>query len=222
MLAPTLTGSGDRAHLLTREVGLDTHVTDLVNVFEYEDIEDAVLVAHSYGGMVASGALEQIGDRVRFLVLLDGHMPRTGESVFDLNGPARADAMIALADEAGEGWFIPPATAGRYGVTDPVDAAWVEARMTAQPLKTYTDRIGATDRMWSHRGMFVECVPSSLEPHLLARARARAAADPSFAYRVLPAAHNAMVTAPDALADLLLGVVRSPTGTELARAPSPE
>ncbi|MGW0582764.1 alpha/beta fold hydrolase, partial [Streptomyces sp. NPDC002920] len=70
---PTLTGLGERAHLLSPSIGLDTHVQDLVAVFEFEDIQDAVLVAHSYGGMVASGAMERIADRVRSLVLFDAH-----------------------------------------------------------------------------------------------------------------------------------------------------
>jgi pimeloyl-ACP methyl ester carboxylesterase len=201
---PTLTGLGERAHLLTPQVGLDTHIQDLVAVFEYEDIQDAVLVGHSYGGMVVTGALEQVADRVRSYVLLDGHMPRDGESVFDLNGPERAAAMIALADESGEGWYIPPADAARYGVTDPDDVAWINSRMTAQPLKTYQDPILATGRAWDHPGLFIECVPSSLEPHLLERARARSAADPRFRHRVLHTAHNAMVTDPKAVAELLL------------------
>jgi pimeloyl-ACP methyl ester carboxylesterase len=201
---PTLTGMGERSHLLSPQIGLDTHIQDLVAVFEYEDIQDAVLVGHSYGGMVVSGALEQIADRVRSFVLLDGHLPREGESVFDLNGPARAAAMIALADEAGEGWYIPPADASRYGVTDPDDIAWVNSHMTAQPLRTYRDRIGATGRAWSHPGMFVECVPSSLEPHLLERTRARSTTDPRFTYRVLHTAHNAMITDPKAVTELLL------------------
>jgi pimeloyl-ACP methyl ester carboxylesterase len=202
--SPTLTGMGERAHLLNPHIGLDTHIQDLVSVFEYEDIQNAVLVGHSYGGMVVSGAMERIADRVRFLVLLDGHLPRDGESVFDLNGPERAAAMIALADETGEGWYIPPADASRYGVTDPRDAAWVNSRMTAQPLKTYTDPIGATDRAWNHPGMFVECVPSSLEADLLERTRARSAADPRFHYRVLNTAHNAMITDPKSVTELLL------------------
>ncbi|BEL03733.1 hypothetical protein Q0Z83_019240 [Actinoplanes sichuanensis] len=206
---PTLTGSGERAHLLTPHIGLDTHVRDLAAVFHYEDITDAVLVAHSYGGMVACGAMQQIADRVRSLVLLDAHLPHEGESVFDLNGPQRADAMIALANQSGEGWYIPPADAGRYGITDPADRAWANARMTAQPLKTYQDPSGPTDRAWSHPGLFVECVPSSLEPHLLDRARARSAADTRIGYRVLSAAHNAMVTAPEALTTLLTEVLAS-------------
>ena len=200
---PTLTGLGDRSHLLSPQIGLDTHIQDLVATFTYEDIRDAVLVGHSYGGMVVTGAMEVISDRVKTVVLLDALVPRDGESVFDLNGESRAAAMIALADEHGDSWYIPPADASRYGVTDPDDVAWANSRMTAQPLKTYQDRIGATDRLWRHPGMFVECVPSSLEPHLLERARERSATDPHFHYRVLQTSHNAMVTDPKAVVELL-------------------
>lgn len=204
VFTPTLTGLGDRAHLRTRDVGLATHVEDLVATFEYEDVRDAVLVAHSYGGMPVTGALERIADRVRVQVLLDALVPWTGESVFDINGPGRAEAMVALADEGGEGWYIPPADASRYGVTDPVDVAWVNSRMTAQPLKTYQDPSGPTERAWRHPGMYVECVPTSQEPHMLQRMRARADTDPYFDYRVLPTSHNAMVTDPDAVTALIL------------------
>jgi len=201
---PTLTGLGERSHLLSRQIGLDTHIQDLVGTFQFEDIQDAMLVAHSYGGTVVCGAMESIAERVRSLVLLDAHMPRAGESVFDLIGPVRAAQMVALSDAAGEGWYIPPADAARYGVTDPADVAWVNSRMTAQPLKTYQDRVGATDRAWNHPGLFVECVPSSQEPHLLERARERSATDPRFRYRILHAPHDAMVIAPDAVTELLL------------------
>lgn len=200
---PTLTGLGDRSHLLNRQIGLDTHIDDLIATFDYEDIRDAVLVGHSYGGMVVSGAMEAIADRVRTVVLLDAHMPYEGESVFDLNGESRAAAMIALADDHGESWYIPPADAGRYGVTDPDDVAWANKRMTAQPLKTYQDPSGPTDELWCHAGMFVECVPSSLEPHLLERARSRSKRDHGFHYRVLQTSHNAMVTDPQAVVGLL-------------------
>ncbi|MGW1027855.1 alpha/beta fold hydrolase [Streptomyces sp. NPDC002577] len=204
---PTLTGLGERAHLLSPEIGLDTHVQDLVATFEFEDIRDAVLVAHSYGGVVASGAMERIADRVHRIVFLDAHLPRTGESVFDMIGPARAARHVARAESGGSRWYIPPSDASWYGVTDPDDAAWVNSRITAQPLKTYQDAVGNTERAWSHPGMFIECVPSSLEPHVLDRARKRHADDPGFPYRVLHATHDAMVTAPEAVTELLLEAV---------------
>jgi len=202
---PTLTGLGDRAHLLTPEVGLDTHIRDLVAVFEFEDLTDAVLVAHSYAGMVASGAMEQIADRVRRLVFLDAHMPKTGESTLDQVDAETAQRFRDLAEEKGEGWYLPPTDASYWGVTDPDDAAWVNRRTTPQPLRTYLDPVGDTSRAWAHPGTFIECgtpLRRGLIP--LDRPRARSAADPAFRYRILDAGHDAMVTAPEALTRLLL------------------
>lgn len=209
VFTPTLTGLGERAHLSTPEVGLDTHVDDLVAVFEYEDIEDAILVGHSYGGMVVSGAMERIADRVRRLVLIDAHLPHSGESVFDMIGPERSAHFVEIAAEQGAGWYIPRTDAAYYGVTDPEQAAWATARMSAQPLKSYRDAIGSTARAWKHPGLFVECVHSSLEPHVLERARRRGADDPAFEHRVMDWAHDAMVTAPDEVAALLLAEHRT-------------
>ncbi|GAA4390010.1 alpha/beta fold hydrolase [Tsukamurella soli] len=201
---PTLTGLGDRAHLLSRDIGLDTHVQDLVATFEFEDIEDAVLVAHSYGGVVATGAMEQLAPRVRRLVYLDAQIPRTGESVFGMVGPERTAVMEAMVEKDGDGWFVPPSDARMYGVTDPDDIEWANRRITAQPVKTYRDAAGPTEQAWRHPGMFIECTPSRIEENILTRARERSATDPTFGYRILGAPHNAMVTHPDVLAALLL------------------
>jgi len=200
---PTLTGLGERSHLLRPDIGLHTHIQDLMAVFRFEEIRDAVVVAHSYGGMVVSGAMEQIADRVRSLVFLDAHMPRTGESVFDMIGAALAETIAEMAEKEGQGWYIPPSDASWYGVSDPDAVAWVNSKTTAQPLKTYLDPVGPTGRAWAHPGTFIECQPSTLLPHLLARARERSAADERFRYRVLDAPHDAMITAPAALAELL-------------------
>jgi len=204
---PTLTGLGERAHLLNPDIGLDTHIRDVVAVFEFADLTDAVLVAHSYAGMVVCGAMEEIADRVRSLVFLDAHMPRTGESTLDQVDEVTAQRFITLADEKGEGWYLPPTDASYWGITDPDDAAWVNCRTTAQPLKTYLDRVGSTDRAWAHPGTFIECrSPSQAALIPFERPRARAAVDDHFQYRVLEASHDAMVTAPDALTALLLEV----------------
>jgi pimeloyl-ACP methyl ester carboxylesterase len=205
VFTPTLTGLGDRAHLAHPHIGLSTHVADLIALFDYEGIQDAILVAHSYGGVVANGAMEQIADRVRYLVYVDAQLPRTGESMLDLVGPEGAGKMRALVDEQGEGWYLPATDASYWGVTDPADLAWMNQRITAQPFKTYTDPVGPTDRAWTHPGLFIECaVPLGLFPIPLDRARERARDDPRFAYQVLQTAHDAQVTAPTELARALL------------------
>src|SRR5262245_30634428 len=89
--APTLTGLGERAHLLTPDVDLDTHITDVTAVLEYEDLDDVILVGHSYGCMVITGVADRALDRVGQLVYLDGSRPHDGESLRDLApGPMEA------------------------------------------------------------------------------------------------------------------------------------
>jgi pimeloyl-ACP methyl ester carboxylesterase len=203
----TLTGLGERSHLLRPEIDLSVHVQDLVATMEFEDISDAVVVAHSYGGMVVCGAMERIADRVRSLVFLDAQMPKTGESVFDIIGSERATMMTAMADRDGEGWYIPPSDASTYGVSDPGDLVWANARISAHPLASYLEPVGCTDRAWSHPGTYIECNPTAMEPHMLARPRERSHGDGRFRYRHLDAPHDAMITDPEALAALLLEAV---------------
>jgi pimeloyl-ACP methyl ester carboxylesterase len=201
---PTLTGLGERAHLLRPDIGLDTHIDDLVGVFEYEDLRDVVLVAHSYGGMPVAGAMQRIADRVRSVVWLDAHCPMEGESIFDLIGEERAGQMRKWAEEGGAGWFIPTSDATFWGLTDPEQIAWANSKTTPQPLKTYTDKIGPTDRAWSHPGTMIECNPSKLPAVEGQRQRARAATDPHFHHRVIDSPHEPMVTHPEELTRLLV------------------
>lgn len=206
---PTLTGLGERAHLLRPEIGLETHIQDLVAVFEFEDITDAVLVGHSYGGFVVAGAMEQIADRVRSVVFIEALVPRSSESMFDIVDPQIERQLHQLAEREGEGRYLPTSDASFYGVSEPADVAWLNSKLTAQPLKTYTDPIGVAERVWVHPGMFIECAPSQLTPELLQRMRARSEVDPRFTYRVVECAHDMMVTEPELLTDLLLEEVKA-------------
>jgi pimeloyl-ACP methyl ester carboxylesterase len=206
---PTLTGLGERAHLLRPEIGLETHIEDLVAVFEFEDITDAVLVGHSYAGLVVAGAMEQIATRVRSVVLIEALVPRSGESMVDIVAPEIKRQLQQLAEREGEGWYLPTTDASFYGVSEPADAAWLNSKLTAQPLRTYTDPIGTAERVWAHPGMFIECAPSQLTPALLQRMRARSEVEPRFAYRVVECAHDVMVTEPELLVDLMFEEVEA-------------
>ena len=201
---PTLTGLGERSHLLRPDIGLETHVDDVVGVFDFEDLRDAVLVAHSYGGMPVAGAMQRVADRVRTVVWLDAHKPQTGESIFDLIGPERTERMMAMAADGGEGWFIPTSDASWWGLTDPDQIAWVNSKTTPQPLKSYTDKSGPTDRAWAHPGTAIECNPTRLPERDLARQRARTETDAHFHHRKLDTCHEPMVTDPDELTTLLI------------------
>lgn len=130
VFTPTLTGLGERAHLLGRDTTLDVHIADLVGVFEWEDLREACLVVHSYGGWVGSGALEKIGDRVASAVWLDAFRPRDGERPMDASEAIRSAVEAALATgQAG----LPPPPSALFLVNDK-DQVWVDAKMTPQPV----------------------------------------------------------------------------------------
>jgi pimeloyl-ACP methyl ester carboxylesterase len=116
VFTPSLTGIGERAHLASPQVDLTTHVTDVVNTILYEDLNDIVLLGYSYGGMVVTGALEHVADRVAHLVYLDAFKPDDGQSLADLTGaPYRAPA-ISRACEDRPGVAVP---GGRHRPHDP-------------------------------------------------------------------------------------------------------
>ncbi|MCS5498315.1 alpha/beta hydrolase [Cnuibacter physcomitrellae] len=210
VFAPSFTGLGDRAHLLAPGIGLDTHIDDVVGLFESHDIRDAVLVAHSYAGAVACRAMTRIHARVRSFVLLDAHMPQGEQSVFDLVGPERAAITRARVAEAGEGWFVPVSDASAWGLSRTEDIAWVNDHVTPQPVKSYEDRLGSTEYAQEHPYTFIECSRSGLPPGELEWQRTRCAGHAERRHRILDASHDAMVSDPDALVGLLIEAVDPP------------
>ena len=116
VFTPTLTGSGERVHLASPDVGLPTHILDIVNVLYYEDLHDVVLVANSAGGMVITGVAEQVPERLSQLVYLDAFAPLDGQSLTDVLGPQLSGVFAARADAMGDGWRVPhlPPDADRH------------------------------------------------------------------------------------------------------------
>ncbi|MDQ0585389.1 alpha/beta hydrolase [Streptomyces rishiriensis] len=139
VVAPSLTGYGDKAHLLSAEVGLDTHVDDIVDLIAAEDLTDVVLVGHSYAGLVISSAANRVPDRIAHLVYLDAMVPKDGESAADVMPVTRV--LIDLAEKSGSGWRVPPLPelpppSGLFGVTDPADVAWLRSMLSDQPVRS--------------------------------------------------------------------------------------
>ena len=126
LVTPSHTGLGERAHLARPEVDLETHIADVANVFEYEDLRDVVLVAHSYGGMVATGVLWRMPERIRSIVYLDAMVPEPGQCVLDLLAPDAAKALVEHVDTSGEGWKVPPNPLPAD--TSAADVAWITPR----------------------------------------------------------------------------------------------
>lgn len=108
VLIPTLTGQADRAHVLTTETGLDTHIAVITNLLEYDDLTDVILVGHSYAGMVITGVAAAVPERIRRLVYLDAFVPQTGDALLNLLLPERAAFYMQAAKDHGDGWRVPP------------------------------------------------------------------------------------------------------------------
>ncbi len=203
--AQTLTGVGDRSHLLGCGVGLTTHITDIASLLFYEDLADVVLVGHSYAGMVITGVAAAVPERLKQLVYLDAYVPDDGESEVDLwSQEMRAEIET---DQAAARGLRPPPSPELMGITDPRVAAWARARITPHPMTTYTQPVPASSaRSAAIPRAYIRCTEGPLT-HVFAGFADKARAD-RWVVREMSTGHDAMLIAPDALAQLLLELAR--------------
>ena len=209
VFTPTLTGLGELCHLLDPRIELNTHVDDIVNFLQYQDLDEVVLVAHSYAGMPAGVASHRIPARLAHVVYLDAFVPENGKSLFDLQSPRFRDAFQELANADGDGWKVPPVApdSESLGVTDNSDGEWLRSKMTPHPIRTLADAAqidnpGATDIPRS----YILCTGNPADGTFPAIAR-RIKTDASWNYLELASPHAAMITAPRALADTILRAI---------------
>nr|WP_083466420.1 alpha/beta hydrolase [Kibdelosporangium sp. MJ126-NF4]CEL15644.1 salicylate esterase [Kibdelosporangium sp. MJ126-NF4]CTQ90317.1 salicylate esterase [Kibdelosporangium sp. MJ126-NF4] len=206
--APSLTGYGDKADLLSPEVGLGTHVDDVVDLITDEDLTDVVLVGHSYAGLVISSVANRVPDRIGQLVYLDAMVPLDGETAVDVQPVTQR--LIDLAASSGSGWRIPPLPEqpppfGLFGVTDPADIAWLRTMLSDQPVRCLQqpvrlDNPAANAIPRTH----IHCVGA--RPEGITRRPVPAVQPNGSAARVweLPTGHDCMITMPAELSELLL------------------
>lgn len=146
VLCPTLTGLGERAHLLSPEISLDTHVADIYRLFHYRDVTDVILVGHSYGGTVITAVAERVPHLIRRLVYLDASVPRDGQSNNDVIGTEMAVQLRASAASTGDGWRVPPAPYVLAQLSDYSLRSWVKARLTPHPLRPFDEPVTLRSR----------------------------------------------------------------------------
>jgi pimeloyl-ACP methyl ester carboxylesterase len=204
VFTPTLTGVGERSHLLTRDVNLTTHIQDVIASILFEELVEVVLVGHSYGGLVVSGAVQHIQDRLRHVVYLDAILPTHGEIQVGENSdtPLRNSAIAH-----GDGWMIPvpPIVDGSLmGVSDVDDLAWMAKRLTPHPLATFQEatQLG-TPEQHPLPGTYLLCTGEGRESSGFLTHAERAK---SLGWNVeeLATGHDLMITEPQATADLLM------------------
>ncbi len=192
-VTPTLSGMGERFHIASRSMGLSVHIQDIINLLEFEDLNDAILVGHSYGGMIITGVAER-SSRVNKLVYLDAIVPEHGQSVFSLI-PGLEDQFKRSADANG---MVPSWKPEDFGVTDPRDKQWMKSRLTSMPILTHQEKLDAR-KMKAKKLLryFVHCTQSGME---------------GFAEKIrleggtvfdLDTGHDAMITEPEKLSSIL-------------------
>jgi pimeloyl-ACP methyl ester carboxylesterase len=143
VFTPTLTGIGERSHLLTPQVDLETHINDVANLILWEELDDVVLCGHSYGGCVISGAGDRVADRISALVYLDAFILEDGQGLHDTIPTEMRQGQLELTRKAGGGWKVPPIPAEAFNV-NVEDREWVNRQCTMQPLATFQQRIRLT------------------------------------------------------------------------------
>lgn len=199
---PTLTGLGDRAHLLNPTINLDTHVADILALLSYEDLHEVLLVGHSYGGMVISAVYSSEPQRVAGLIYFDALLPKAGECAYDLMEPETAARLRLAVETSGDGWRIPALYDNH--MSDATNASdiieWINARLTDQPMRTYEQSFqGFSSAATS--GTFVRCIgPPTIPRHVVERVNQHHA----WRYREIDAPHLAPLLFPDATVDVLL------------------
>lgn len=205
VFTPTQTGLGERRHLMSRDITLDTFILDVANLLEMEDLGDVVLVGHSFGGCAVSGVADRMPERVRRLVYLDAMIVEPGRKPFDALPPEGVAARLKAAEASSGGLSLPAPAAAAFGVTDAADAAWLERYLTPQPLSAYTSPLNVNGPIGNGLpATYIGCVAPAYAA--LNSSREWAKNRKGFDYVELAACHDAMVSAPDALTARLLDI----------------
>lgn len=202
---PTMTGLGERAHLLSRSVGLATFFDDVLGVLAAEEVSEAILVGHSFGGMVISGVADRRPDLIRHLVYLDAVVPIAGRSALDMLPGDIAETRRKTAMETSGGLSIPTPPAAAFDVPPGPDQDWVARRITPHPLAAYADPIVLSHPVGNDLPRtYIRCTDPIYRA--VVPSYARIADDPGWTLLDLATGHDAMITAPGPLADMLLAI----------------
>jgi pimeloyl-ACP methyl ester carboxylesterase len=200
VFAPTMTGLGERSHLLTKDVNLTTHITDISNVITWEGLSDIVLVAHSYGGIIASGVAERHQENISSIIFLDAFLPEDQETLLEKSSPAFVDAIKAAIARGDAGIKAPPASA--FGVEEK-DRAWVDSKTTPHPVGTYTEKAvftGAREKIGKKMYVRAKGYKSPTFDANLARVKAKG----DWKTLELEIGHDVMVIDPEKVSEILL------------------
>jgi len=212
--AVTLTGVGERAHLISPDITLETHVTDVINAIQMEEMNEVVLAVHSYAGMIGTAVADRYAQRLKHLVYVDAFVPEPGESWSSTHPASTRETRLAAAKVSPD-YTIPAPDPAIYGLSGP-DYEWVKRRLTPHPGHTYESplvfdpvRVGAVPRT------YVSCVQPASASLEAIRARVADARLWGGAWQggggvrlaQLKTGHDAMISMPAELTKLLIGCI---------------
>ncbi len=218
--APTLTGCDERVHLATTDIGLDTHILDVVNVLTFEELSEVILVGHSYGGNVITGVADRVPERLAQLVYLDANVPEDGQSLVDLMPADAREHFWERAQVRGEEWRrqgrataalpaaeSPPMEAHltpwvKRGLLSNDDAHWMLHNFVPHPARTYLDPVRLRNQAALELPRtYILCTLTQGPFETFAR---RAQTEARWRYRELVSGHDAQVMVPRELAQALI------------------
>lgn len=201
---PTLTGLGERSHLSSPSIGIQTHIDDVVRLLEWEDLNDVVLCGHSSGGLVITGVADRLPERVRALCYLDAFIPKDGDSLLSQLPSDMVVEFLEGVRGAGSGWLV-PAPPITLWITDASLGQWVTDQLTMQPLRTFTEGLqllGDWERIVQRWNVVARDHPRNLFRNQSERLQP----DSAWQQRVLPGRHDLMLESPDAVCDVLVEI----------------
>jgi pimeloyl-ACP methyl ester carboxylesterase len=203
VFTPTLTGVGERSHLLSPQINLDTHIDDVVNLIRWEELTNVILCGHSYGGCVITGVADRIPDRIANLVYVDAFLPHHGESLHDTLPPDQRNLQVELARQHGDGWKVPPIPGEIFGV-NPIDRAWMDRQCTVQSIATFQQalELRATNAKKPSTFILAEGWAGSPIPKFYERAKAK-----GWKTLSVPCGHDVMLDQPRELTAILLAEI---------------
>jgi pimeloyl-ACP methyl ester carboxylesterase len=204
VFTPTLTGVGERSHLLSRQVNLETHILDVENLIRWEELSDVVLCGHSYGGCVISGVADRVPDRIRALVYLDAFVLEAGENLAKHVPEAQYKQLLEGAKTVGEGWKVPPIPAEVFNV-NAADREWVNRQCTMQSVETFQQPISLAGGVGKIRNVTFVLATGFAEgspfPPFYEKAKAR-----GWNAITMSCGHDVMLDRPDELTRMLVDV----------------
>jgi pimeloyl-ACP methyl ester carboxylesterase len=200
---PSYTGLGERQHLASPSVNLSLHIDDVVNVLEFEDLREVVLIGHSFGGLVATGVADRVRNRIARVIYLDAFVPENGQSLMDMLPEQARDAMRSAANVKGDGWRVPPREMPPD--TPEPDRTWAMPRRAAHPIAAFEEPLQLSGAPLPPRA-YIYCTRIDGDDRFGPFAdRARRERWP---YAEIDASHNPHITAPHDLCaalNLVLG-----------------